>query len=64
MRKAPDAPLDRPADKEAPRFTNAQLARAGAAVGIGSAALVAALLYARNRKKPVVKPRARERFTD
>lgn len=47
-------PTDKPAktDKPAPKLTSAQWSKVGVAMGIGSAGLVAALLYANRNKKP------------
>ena len=43
---------DKPDDKDSASVRGAKLRKAGVAVGIGSAALVAALLYASKVKKP------------
>ena len=43
---------DEPNDKDSASERGAKLRKAGVAVGIGSAALVAALLYASKVKKP------------
>ena len=43
-------------DDEASDARRTKLVKAGVAVGIGSAAIVAALLYASKVKKPAAKP--------